>query len=109
MSHIINHSRNKQRSITITLLDLHNAFGEVHHNLIETSLEYHHIPPDVREIIKIIYTDFKTCIVTDNYTTPNIRVTKGVLQGDCMSPLLFNSYKYFCSIREERSFFSTGI
>ena len=90
LSHIINHSRNKQRSITITLLDLRNAFGEVHHNLIETSLEYHHIPPDVREIIKIIYTDFKTCIVTDKYTTPAIKVTKGVLQGECMSLLLFN-------------------
>ena len=91
LSHIINQSRRHQRSITMTLLDLRNAFGEVHHNLIETSLEYHHIPSDIREIIKIIYTDFKTCIVTDDYTTtPTITVTKGVLQGDCMSPLLFN-------------------
>ena len=90
LSHIINQSRRHQRSITITLLDLRNAFGEVHHNLIETSLEYHHIPSDIREIIKIVYTDFKTCIVTDDYTTPTITVTKGVLQGDCMSPLLFN-------------------
>ena len=31
MSHIINHSRKQQQSVTITLIDLKNAFGEVHH------------------------------------------------------------------------------
>ena len=28
----------KQRSLVIALLDLKNAFGEVHHNLIQTAL-----------------------------------------------------------------------
>ena len=35
MAHIINQARTKQRSLEITLLDLKNAFGEVHHNLIQ--------------------------------------------------------------------------
>ena len=47
MSHIINDARRRQRSVPITLIDLHNAFGEVHHNLIEFLLKYHHIPDDV--------------------------------------------------------------
>ena len=34
MANIINTARSKQRSLIITLLDLKNAFGEVHHNLI---------------------------------------------------------------------------
>ena len=34
MANIINKARIKQRSLVITLLDLKNAFGEVHHNLI---------------------------------------------------------------------------
>jgi hypothetical protein len=34
MANIINKARIKQRSLVITLLDLKNAFGEVHHNLV---------------------------------------------------------------------------
>ena len=30
MTHIINHSRKHQQSVTITLIDLENVFGEVH-------------------------------------------------------------------------------
>ena len=41
MSHIINHSRKHQRSVTITLIDINNAFGEVHHSLIQSVLRYH--------------------------------------------------------------------
>ena len=33
MSHLINHARQKQRSLVVTLIDLKNAFGEVHHEL----------------------------------------------------------------------------
>jgi hypothetical protein len=38
MAHIINTARIKQRSVVITLLDLKNAFGELHHNLIHEVL-----------------------------------------------------------------------
>ena len=39
MADIINKARTKQRSLVITLLDLKNAFGEVHHNLIQTAFD----------------------------------------------------------------------
>ena len=80
----------KQRSLVLTLLDLKNAFGEVHHNLIQELLLYHHIPAKAKELISSLYTDFNTSVITDNYLTPAIPVRKGVLQGDCLSPLLFN-------------------
>ena len=41
LSHIINNSRKQQQSVTITLIDLENAFGEVHHSLIQSVLRYH--------------------------------------------------------------------
>ena len=44
MAHIINTARIKQRSVIITLLDLKNAFGELHHDLIYEVLQYHHLP-----------------------------------------------------------------
>ena len=90
MANIINKARIKQRSLVITLLDLKNAFGEVHHNLITSVLDYHHIPEHVKLIIKSLYTDFKTSIITSEFRTPFIPVRRGVLQGNCLSPLLFN-------------------
>ena len=90
MSHVINKARIKQRSLVITLLDLKNAFGEVHHNLIHEVLSYHHIPDHIRFLIRSLYTGFQTSILTSEYNTPFITVHRGVLQGDCLSPLIFN-------------------
>ena len=90
MAHIINTARTKQRSIVITLLDLKNAFGEVHHNLIYEVLKYHHVPNHIKNLICSLYTDFQTSIITEQFNTPFITVGRGVLQSDCLSPLLFN-------------------
>ena len=90
MSTIIDKARIKQRSLVITLLDLKNAFGEVHHNLIYEVLRYHHIPDHIISLIKSLYTGFHTSIITSNFQTPYIPIGRGVLQGDCLSPLLFN-------------------
>ena len=90
MADIINKARIRQRSVVITLLDLKNAFGEVHHNLIQSVLDYHHIPHHINSVVKSLYTDFQTSIITSDFNTPFISVGRGVLQGDCLSPLLFN-------------------
>ena len=90
MAHIINKARLKQRSLVITLLDLKNAFGEVHRNLISCVLDYHHIPDSVQSVIANLYTDFHSCIISENFTTPCLPFQRGVLQGDCLRPLLFN-------------------
>ena len=47
MADIINKARIRQRSVVITLLDLKNAFGEIHHNLIQSVLDYQ-VPPHPR-------------------------------------------------------------
>ena len=71
------------------MLDLHNAFGEVHHNLIDCVLEHHHVPQDIREIVKNLYYCFKTSMFTGSFVTNFILMEKGVLQGHCYSPLVF--------------------
>ena len=80
----------KQRSLVITLLDIRNDFGEVRQNLIQEMLRFHHIPNEIQSLIKDLYTDLKMSIITTGYGPPFIPVTKGVLQGDCLSPLTFN-------------------
>ncbi|CAB4008393.1 Hypothetical predicted protein [Paramuricea clavata] len=71
-------------------IDLKNAFGEVHHNLIYEVLDYHHVPNHIKNLICSLYTDFQTSIITEQFNTPFITVGRGVLQGNCLSPLLFN-------------------
>ena len=83
MAYIINQAGTKQRSLVMTLLD-------VHHNLIQSVLCYHHIPDHIKILIKSPYTNFKTGIITSQFNTPFIHVGRGVLQGGCLSPLLFN-------------------
>ena len=90
LAYLIRRAKKQQRSLTIALLDLRNAFGEVHHKLIQTVLQYHQIPEHFQNCIGNLYSDFRTTVVTESYQTPFLKVNKGVLQGDCLSPLLFN-------------------
>ena len=65
----------------MTLLDLRNAFGEVHHNLIDCILEHHYVPEDIREIVKNLYCCFKTSMLTDVFVTDLIHMKKLFYKG----------------------------
>ena len=67
-----------------------NAFGEIHHNLIRSILKSHHLSDEVISLVEDLYTDYTTSIATKRYLTEPVPVERGVLQGDCLSPLLFN-------------------
>ena len=104
MVNVIDKARITQRSVVVTLLDLKNAFGEVHHNLIQEVLFYHHIPAKTQALISSLYNGFHTSVITDHYLTSAIPVRRGVLQGDCLSPLLFNLFfnTFIQVIRQEK-------
>ena len=90
LAYIIRHAKRKQKTSVVTLLDLKNAFGEVSHSLIPTVLQFHHIPREMQNIISELYSGFSTSIATKTFVTSTLQVEKEVLQGDCLSPLLFN-------------------
>ncbi|MCA9806233.1 MAG: hypothetical protein KC777_29900, partial [Cyanobacteria bacterium HKST-UBA02] len=90
LTNIMRHSKRKQRQLVVTLLDLKNAFGEVHHNLLPSVLRSHHVPDACIELISELYKDFTVSIASNDFVTMPIPVERGVLQGDSLSPLLFN-------------------
>ena len=90
LTNLMKDAKRNQRSIVVTLLDLKNAFGEINHKLIISALQYHHIPSEITNLIKNIYSNCQISIATGTQNTPFINVTKGVLQGDPCSPLIFN-------------------
>jgi flagellar biosynthesis chaperone FliJ len=55
LAYLIRRAKKQQRSLTIALLDLRNAFGEVHHKLIQTVLKYHQIPEHFQNCIANLY------------------------------------------------------
>ena len=83
LAQMIKQAKLKQRSIVVTLLDLKNAFGEVYHNIIPVVLKHHHVPEEIVNIVKSLYVQFHTTVTTSRFSTE-------FLQGDCLSPLLFN-------------------
>ncbi len=89
MANIINQAQIKQQS-----LDLRNAFGEVHHNLITSVLDYHHIPEHIKFIVRSLYTDFNTLIITSEFHTPYIPVGRGMLQAIASVLLYSKAEKY---------------
>ena len=60
-----------------------SALKNIHHT-------YHHKPSEIKSLISSLYLDCKTCIITDKFQSPTIPVRRDILQGDCLSPLLFN-------------------
>src|SRR3989442_4409563 len=83
-------AKKRHRAYTAVLLDLRNAFGEVHHNLIRSSLRYHNVPDPCIRVFNSIYSDFGVTISSQGQLTDMIIVRRGVLQCDPCSPLLFN-------------------
>ena len=90
LSHMIRDAKRHQRSFVVALLDLRNAFGEVHHSLISSSLKRHHVPDSVSALIQNIYARSTIQIAPRDSVTKPIHVERGVLQGDPCSPLVFN-------------------
>ena len=90
LTHIMKDSKRHNRSLVVTLLDLKNAFGEVHHDLIRASLKYHHLPEIFVDLFNSIYKDCAISVSANNQWTNLISIEKGVFQGDPCSPLLFN-------------------
>jgi len=93
LGHMTRDAKRKNRSISVTLLDLQNAFGCVHHNLIRSALQYHHVPSIFSQLFTQIYDNAHISLSVHNEWTDAVRVEKRVLQVDpsSRSPLLLIS------------------
>lgn len=91
MTEIVNNSREHQRSICITWIDLKNAFGSVSHDLIDFVLEWYHWPIAVRKIIHSYYTELYVRVHTRPWNLDWIRIERGIFQGDTIADILFNT------------------
>jgi len=92
LQYLLQFQKKKKRDIFLILLDLKNAFGEVHHSLIRFALRQHHVPDETTDLILSQYNVFFLNITSkgSNLKSHHIHIQRGVLQGETLSHLLFN-------------------
>ena len=88
---IIDVTRKKHKSLAICWLDLANAYGTVHHDLIQFSLRHYHAPEQLVSIVSEFYRDLTGIVQTKRWTTAPFPIEVGVFQGDPLSVVIFNT------------------
>ena len=86
---IIKSARRNKRSLAIAWLDIANAYGSVHHSLIQFSMAHYHAPPEFCRLLQSWYSGLSATISTDEWSTPPVPLKLGVYQGDPLSVVIF--------------------
>ena len=64
LSSILAEVHSKHKSLAVCWLDLANAYGSVHHSLIEFSLHHYHAPPQFLSILRALYSELNAKVIT---------------------------------------------
>ena len=75
---IISGARKNKHSLTVAWLDIANAYGSVHHSLIQFAFHRYHAPPDFCNLLQSWYTGLSASISTPDWVTPSICLEIGV-------------------------------
>ena len=86
---VIQHAKSNHKTAHITWIDLIDAFGSISHMLIYLVLKHYHLPPQIINYIKNIYSKLKGRVKTKDWETETFDFLKGVFQGDPYSGTIF--------------------
>ena len=86
---IIDNAKQHSLPLSMTFIDLRNAFGSVPNKLISDMLHHIYVPVQLQEYVSHTYSKLTAEIHTDNWKSPPFQISRGVFQGDTLSPLLF--------------------
>ena len=86
---IISGARKSKCSLAVAWLDISNAYGSVHHSLIQFALRRYHAPLALCNLLHSWYSGLSASISTPDWITPSIPLKIGVYQGDPLSVLIF--------------------
>jgi hypothetical protein len=77
--------------LAVCWLDIANAYGSVHHSLIQFALQHYHASPHFLSILQALYSGLEATVITESWETPLVSLQKGVYQGDPLSVVIFNT------------------
>lgn len=70
-------------------MDLANAFCSMPHKLVHETLERHHVPAALKELILVYYCNFSLRVSTGSTTSEWHRLEMGIITGCTISVTLF--------------------
>ena len=86
ISAIVQNAMENGLPLSITFLDLANAFGSISHQLIFDILHHCKLPIQFINYITSLYSKLSAYIKTKHWSTQSFKVERGVFQGDTLSP-----------------------
>ena len=97
LDHVIRQARKQKRTLSILGIDLAKAFDSVSHHSIARALRCHSIDESMVQYILHSYSNCTTTILCGPTNLPNMKLLRGVKQGDPLSPILFNLILFLMS------------
>ena len=79
-----------KKDIVLCYLDFKGAFPSTDHKQLVRTLELLGLPSDFTLLISNLYNGASTQFITSHGHTPPVGIGRGILQGDPLSPLLFD-------------------
>ncbi|XP_061571176.1 uncharacterized protein LOC133424524 [Cololabis saira] len=89
VSQLIREAREGKGDLAVLWLDLANAFGSIPHKLVETTLDRHHVPRKIKDLILNYYGNFRFRVTSGSTTSDWHRLEKGIITGCTISVSLF--------------------
>jgi ribonuclease HI len=89
---LLEDARFQQQDLFLVQVDLKEAFDTIDHEFMYKIMRDLGYPRDAIQVVRGMYENAFTELVTPYGNTPPIRVQRGTLQGDSLSPFLFILY-----------------
>lgn len=89
VTQLIREARAGKGDLAVLWLDLANAYGSIPHKLVETSLDRHHVPGKIKDLILNYYSCFSLRVTSGTSTSAFHRLEKGIITGCTISVILF--------------------
>ena len=90
LDEIIADAKTSHRALSVTWLDIRNAFGSVRPDCISQVLEHFHAPTYLLEVVSDLYSSGSFTLRGGDGVTVDVTTQKGVRQGCPLSGILFN-------------------
>ena len=90
LSLCVEDAHTSKKDIVLCYLDFKGAFPSTDHKQLVRTLEYLGLPDDFTKLVSNLYSGASTEFITPHGCTSPVGIGRGTLQGDPLSPLLFD-------------------